>query len=204
MVRIGVLGGTFDPVHNGHLVMAERARDELGLDRVILIPAGTPMSKADQPVTPPGHRLMMLRRAVEGREKLSVSVIELDRPGPSYTSDTLRGLCRRYGDEAEIYFILGSDSLAYLHSWYEPEVIISLCRLAVVPRPDFPIPADEELDRLLPGLAARVVRLKDPVGDYNATEIRELAGKRQPIDHLVPPAVADYIHTNYLYSGGTL
>ncbi len=201
-MKIGVLGGTFDPVHNGHLMMAEQARDGLGLDRVMLVPAGTPMSKPDRPITPPGHRLMMLRRAVEGRDRLSVSVIELDRPGPSYTVDTLRELRRRYGDEAELYFILGSDSLAYLHAWHEAKAIISLGKLAVVPRPDFPVPPDTELERSLPGLAAKVVRLKDPVGDYNATEIRDLARRHRPIDHLVPPAVADYIATYDIYSGG--
>jgi nicotinate-nucleotide adenylyltransferase len=201
-VKLGVLGGTFDPVHNGHLLMAERARDALGLDRVMLMPAGTPMSKPGRRVTPPGHRLLMLRRAVEGRDKLSVSVIELDRPGPSYTVDTLRELRRRYGEEAALYFILGSDSLALLPSWYEPAEIISLSRLAVVPRPDFPVPPDAELDRLLPGLAAKVDRLKEPVGEYRATGIRDLARRKQPIDHLVPPAVADYISTYNIYSGG--
>lgn len=204
MVKLGVLGGTFDPVHNGHILMAERARDELGLDRVMLVPAGTPMSKPGQPVTPPGHRLMMLRRAVEGKDRLSVSVMELDRPGPSYTVDTLRELRRRYGDEAELSFILGSDSLALFPTWHEAAGIIALGRLAVVPRPDFPVPPDAELDKLLPGLAARVLRLEEPVGDYRATEIRDLARRKRPIDHLVPPAVADYIRTNDLYSGGTL
>lgn len=204
MVKLGVLGGTFDPVHNGHILMAERARDELGLDKVVLIPAGTPMSRHDRPVTPPGHRLMMVRRAVEGKDRLSVSVMELERPGPSYTADTLRELRRRYGDEADIYFILGSDSLALLPSWHEPGEIISLGKLAVVPRPDFPVPPDEELNTLLPGLAARVVRLNGPVGDYKATEIRDLARQKKPIDHLVPPAVADYIAAKYLYSGGIL
>jgi nicotinate-nucleotide adenylyltransferase len=201
-VKLGVLGGTFDPVHNGHILMAERARDQLGLDRVMLVPAGTPMSRPDRPVTPPGHRLLMLRRAVEGRDKLSVSVIELDRPGPSYTVDTLRELRRRYGEAAAIYFIMGSDSLALLKDWYQPGEIITLCRLAVVPRPDYPVPPDAELDGMLPGLSASVVRLDRPVGAYRATEIRERARRHQPIDHLVPPAVADYIATYDLYSGG--
>jgi nicotinate-nucleotide adenylyltransferase len=201
-VKIGVLGGTFDPVHNGHLLMAERARDQLGLDRVMLVPAGIPMTRHDHPVTPPGHRLLMLRRAVEGRDRLSVSVLELDRPGPSYTVDTLRELHRRYGNAAEIYFILGSDSLITLREWHQAEEILKLCRLAVMPRPDFPVPPDEELERMLPGLASRVVRLTDPVGRDNATEIRERARLHQPIAHLVPPAVADYIATYDLYSGG--
>ena len=201
-MKLGVLGGTFDPVHNGHLMMAERARDELGLDKVMLIPAGTPMSKPGQPVTPPGHRLMMLRRAVEGRDRLSVSVMELDRPGPSYTVDTLRELRRRYGEEAELYFILGSDSLALLPTWHEAAALVALCNLAVVPRPDVPTPPDGELDKLLPGLAAKVVRLNGPVGEYRATRIRDLARRKQRIDHLVPPAVADYIVTYDIYSGG--
>jgi len=202
VVKIGVLGGTFDPVHNGHILMAERARDQLGLDRVMLVPAGTPMTRVDRTVTPPGHRLLMLRRAIEGREKLSVSVIELDRQGPSYTVDTLQELRRRYGESAEIYFIMGSDSLAAFKHWYRPEDILKLCKLAVMPRPDFPVPTDEELERELPGLASRVVRLTDPVGPDNATEIRERASLHKPIAHLVPPAVADYIAAYDLYAGG--
>lgn len=202
-MKIGVLGGTFDPVHNGHIMMAEQARETLGLDKVLLIPAGTPMSRPGGNVAPPGHRLMMLRRAVAGKPGLNVSVVELDRPGPSYTVDTMRELRRRYGEAADIYFILGSDSLESLGSWREPQILISLCRLAVIPRSGYPPPDAAALDRAVPGLSGRVVFMERPVGDVSASEIRERVAKGRLVDQLVPEPVAEYIFTNNLYRGGT-
>ena len=202
-MKIGALGGTFDPVHNGHIMMAEQALETLGLDKVLLIPAGTPMSRPGGNITPPGHRLMMLRRAVAGKPRLNVSIMELDRPGPSYTVDTMQELRRRYGAEADIYFILGSDNLESLKDWREPETLISLCRLAVIPRPGYPPPEPEALDRAVPGLSKRVVFMEHPVGDISASAVRELVAQGQLVDHLVPETVAEYIHALQLYTGGT-
>ena len=121
VLRIGILGGTFDPIHLGHLAIAEDALDRLGLDRVIMIPAGRPWLKSGQTVTAADHRLAMVRLAIEGRPGLEVSTIEVDRPGPTYTVDTLVELREELGSQVELYLILGMDSVRELRRWRDPE-----------------------------------------------------------------------------------
>ncbi len=134
-MKIGVLGGTFDPVHRGHIMMAEEAMKSLGLSEVLLVPAGQPISKMKDRLTPAEHRLQMLRLAVAEKPHLKVSTMEIERPGPSYTVDTIAELRKKYGSQDEIFFILGWDSLAQLPDWREPARIISMCSLVAVPRP---------------------------------------------------------------------
>jgi nicotinate-nucleotide adenylyltransferase len=199
-MKLGVLGGTFDPVHRGHIRVAGEAKKALGLARVLLVPAGQPMSKVDRPITAAGHRLAMLRLAVKGRPGLVVSTIDLERPGPTYTVDTLAALRQEYGANTEIYFILGWDSLAQLPDWHEPPRLIKLCRLAAVPRPGIPRPDMASLERQIPGLSDNVIFLKGPHVDVSATEIKEALARGKPVGRLVPGPVAEYIHKNGLYS----
>ncbi|MGH7622738.1 MAG: nicotinate-nucleotide adenylyltransferase, partial [Gemmatimonadaceae bacterium] len=132
-VRVGVLGGTFDPVHNGHLILAEQARVELALDLVLFIPAGEPWRKSQRAITPGSERLAMLRLAIEGNDGFGISDIELRRPGPTYTADTLETLAAERLDD-EFWFIIGSDALADMPNWHEPERIVRHATLAVAPR----------------------------------------------------------------------
>lgn len=199
-MKIGILGGTFDPVHLGHIMMAEEARDALSLSEVLLVPAGQPMSKLNERITSAEHRLAMLRLAVAGKRNLKVSAMEIERPGPSYTVDTITGLKSRYSREDELYFILGWDSLEQLAGWREPARLVSLCYLAAVPRPGWHHPDLKALEAGIPGISERVVFLEKPLVDISASSIREMAARGENIDHLVPAPVAEYIKKHKLYT----
>jgi nicotinate-nucleotide adenylyltransferase len=200
-MNIGVLGGTFDPVHRGHIMMADEAMKSLDLAGVLLVPAGQPMSKMKERLTPAEHRLQMLRLAVAEKPYLKVSAMELERPGPSYTVDTITEMRRKYGKNNEIFFILGWDSLAQLPSWREPGRIISMCSLVAVPRPGFPRPDLKTLEKNIPGISKRVVFMEKPRIDISATDIREKVARGESIDKLVPAPVAEYIKNHKLYQG---
>jgi nicotinate-nucleotide adenylyltransferase len=203
-MKIGVFGGTFDPVHLGHIGVAEEARDALGLAEVILVPAGQPMTKVNRPITPAEYRINMLRLAMAGKPGLVVSTIEIEHPGPSFTVDTITELRRQYGAKAEIFFILGWDSLAQLPEWREPARLIAMCRMVAVPRPGCPRPNLKALERDIPGISEKVIFLKKPYIDISATAVREMVSQGESIDHLVPGPVAKYIkeHQLYMATGG--
>jgi GTP-binding protein len=198
--KIGILGGTFDPVHLGHLMIAEEAKTALELSEVLLVPAGQPMSRPNENVTSAKHRLEMLKLAVEGSPYLKVSPIEIERKGPSYTADTITEIRKKSGGGDEVYFILGWDSLAQLKDWHEPSKIINMCTLVAVPRPGYEKPSLKTLEGVLPGITDKVIFLDKPRVDISATEVRELAGRGESIDHLVPEAVARYIKKQKLYT----
>jgi GTP-binding protein len=198
-LKIGVLGGTFDPVHLGHIMMAEEAKKSLGLNEVLLVPAGQPLKKPNELITPAKHRLEMLKLAVAGSPYLKVATIEIERKGPSYTVDTVADIRKKYGGGDEIYFILGWDSLAQLPDWHEPARLVSMCYLVAVPRPGWAKPSLKTLEGVLPGISKKVIFLDKPEIDISATAIRELAAKNESIDYLVPKSVAEYIKKNKLY-----
>ena len=199
-MKIGVLGGTFDPVHLGHIAMAEEAEKSLGLAEVIIVPAGQPMSKSTERITPADQRIEMLRLAAAGIPHLKVSSMEIERPGLSYTVDTIAALKKQYGDKVEIYFILGWDSLEQLADWREPKRIIEMCYLAAVPRPGWPRPSLEALEKDIPGISKKVVFLDKPKLDISASAIREMEARGESIDRLVPGPVAGYIKKHKLYT----
>jgi nicotinate-nucleotide adenylyltransferase len=198
-MKIGVLGGTFDPVHLGHLEIAREARRTLNLKEFILVPAGQPPFKPDRLITASKQRLKMLHLAVANAPDLHISTIEIERPGPSYTADTLAELKGRYGVDDELFFILGWDSLEQLPGWYQPSRIIAMCRLVAVPRPGRPRPNLEELEARVPGVSRRLIFLEKPEIDISSSHIRELAARGEPIEHLVPGPVAQYIRAHKLY-----
>lgn len=202
-MNIGVLGGTFDPIHNGHLTVAATVREKLSLDEVIFVPAGQPWQKADRQVSPVADRLEMVRLAVDGRPGYGMSIVEASRPGNSYSLETLTEIRHRLGDDDELYFVLGWDSLAQFPGWYAPERIIRLCRLVAVPRPGYPRPDVSAMEKALPGISARLVLLDEPHIDVSASQIRERVTAGQPISDLVPAAVAEYIEEHRLYRGSS-
>ena len=201
-MRIGVLGGTFDPVHNGHLAVASEVRDRLDLEEVLLVPAGQPWLKADTRISAAEHRVAMVRLAIAGNAHCRLSTMEITRDGPSYTLDTLAEMWRRLGTGDEVFLILGWDSLSQLPQWHGPERIIRLCRLVAVPRPGAPRPDLAALERSLPGLSERVVLLDRPEVDISASDIRERVARGLSIAGMVPAAVEDYIRERGLYSAG--
>ena len=197
----GLLGGTFDPIHYGHLVIAATVRMALGLAGVVFIPAGIPPHKPGQAVSPAADRRAMVELAIGSEPAFSLSSIELDRPGRSYTVDTLAGLA---GDDryaaGGLEFILSAEALAGFPTWREPARILELARLAVVPRAGAR-PFDRDwFDAHLPGWSERVDFVDGPLIDVSASEIRDRARAGLPIDGLVPPGVADYIDRHHLYT----
>jgi GTPase len=197
--KIGILGGTFDPIHLGHIMIAEEVKQALDLAEIIIVPAGQPQTKRLETVTPAYMRLEMLELAVRGKPDFKVSDIEIERKGPSFTVDTLLEMKNRYKGY-EIFFILGWDSLAQIPTWHEPSRIINLCTLVAVPRPGYKRPTLKQLEGVLPGITERVIFMDRPRLDISATGIRERVGQGEPIDHLVPEAVAGYIKKHKLYT----
>jgi nicotinate-nucleotide adenylyltransferase len=196
--RVGLLGGSFDPIHLGHLHIARQARQRLDLDRVVFVPAGRPPHKPAQALTGSEHRYEMVCLALDGEPQFSVSRIDLDRPGPCYSVDTVRLLQERWGPETRIYFLIGADSLADLPRWYRPRQLLELCQVVAVGRPGYRVDL-AALERRLAG-APPVILLDDvPQVDVSATHIRRLVAEGRSIKGLVPPAVAAYITAHGLY-----
>jgi nicotinate-nucleotide adenylyltransferase len=199
-LRIGILGGTFNPPHIGHLIAAQEAYLQLGLERVILIPAGIPPHKQPHEHEPGAHhRLEMCRQAVGEDERFEVSAIEVERSGPSYTVDTLEGLHSRAPDR-EMFLIVGGDIAAGLPSWRDPERVLSLARLAVAKRRGT---ARAVVEDALTGLkgAERTEFFRMPRIGISSTMLRRRVQEHEPITYLVPDAVASYIDQHRLYGG---
>ncbi len=199
-MRVGILGGTFDPVHVGHLIIAEEALSQLALDRVLFIPTGQPWLKADQALSAGEHRLKMVELAIASNPKMDVSRIEVDRSGPTYTVDTLEQLKRDLGEDVQLYFILGLDALEQFHRWEQPERIIELCELAIASRPGFQNSRilDEQLGRY-PKLGSKVNFVAAPIMDISGSSIRLRASQGRSIKYRVPEAVERYINRQGLY-----
>jgi nicotinate-nucleotide adenylyltransferase len=193
--RVGVLGGSFNPPHLGHLVIASEACYQLGLERVVFVPAADPPHKTVADATTAAVRVEMARLAIAGDERFTVSTVELDR-GLKYTVDTLRALTEEYTG-AELVFIMGSDSLLQFETWHEPQAILELCRLAVAVRP-----GDDErrLDAVAAGLGRRrALVLRTPLIAVSSTDLRGRVRMGMPLTYLVPRAVEDYVQRHDLY-----
>lgn len=198
-VAVGVLGGTFDPVHIGHLVLAEQALAQLGLREVLFVAAGNPWRKGERMLTSVDHRVEMVRLAIDGRREFRLSLMEVERPGPSYTADTLEELRAFLGDQVELYFLLGQDALADLPYWHEPERIARAARLGVALRPGWDRFDPAEAARLVSGLEGRVVTVEMPLLDLSSSVLRDLASRGRSLRYLVPDAVEAYIRKHCLY-----
>ena len=198
-MRIGVLGGTFDPIHMGHLTIAEQARDQLELEEVCFVPAGAPWMKAGQAISSAQDRLCMVRKAVEDNPFFRVSTAELDRSGPSYTVETLRELQDDYGPDAQLFFILGTDAIARFGEWKEPEEILSLATLVVADRPG-ELASTEEVEEGM-GAAERVEHIRSIRLEISAVDIRRRVTEGESIRYLVPEPVERHIYARGLYTG---
>lgn len=198
-MNIAVLGGTFDPIHNGHLAVASVVKERLSPVEVVFMPAGQPYLKDGRDISSAASRLEMVRLAIKGNASYKLSTAETDRSGPTYTVDTIRELKAQVSAQDELYFILGWDKLEELPRWHKPAELISLCRLVAVPRIGFPVPDLSALDKLLPGLSRRVILLDKPEVDITSSVVRERVSLGLPISHLVPAAVEVYIKEKGLY-----
>jgi len=199
-MNIGILGGTFDPIHLAHLAVAEEARARLDLAEIIFVPAGQPWLKENSPISVAEHRLQMVRLAIADKPYFKLSTVEIDRAGPSYSVDTIAELQEQLGAGDELFVILGWDSLAELPLWREPAQLIRMCRLVAVPRPGYPVPDLQKLEAKIPGLSQRVILMDKPEIDISATDIRKWAARGLSISHLVPEPVEGYIKQQRLYT----
>jgi nicotinate-nucleotide adenylyltransferase len=198
-LRLGVLGGTFDPIHFGHLLAAEEARVTLGLERVLFAPAGAPPHKQGHIISPIAHRLAMVRLAIADNPAFAVTTVDTDRPGPHYTVDAIQLLREEWGTGAdETFFLMGADSLTQLLTWHQPDRLVELCHLAVMARPGYR-PDLTNLKTALPGLAARLDWVEMPVLDIAASDLRRRVSQGRSIRYQVPEAVAAYVAEHGLY-----
>lgn len=213
MTRVGLLGGTFDPIHNGHLQLAEAVVRTCGMDRILFVPAGHPPHKNEAIVCDITHRLQMLKLGIEGIKCFSISEIEIRRKAPSYTLDTIRRLHEQSGPDIENYFILGFDAMLEIETWYRWQELLRSTDFIVAIRPGFSLEKIEKLlvrngfyrhpqksDCWVHGICNnRVQFLMEPVVDVSSTEIRQRMQDNRCWHHLVPEPVSVYIEEHNLY-----
>lgn len=194
--RVGVMGGTFNPIHTGHLVTADEARHAFGLAEVIFVPAGTPWQKDESDLAPAEDRYLMAVVATSSDPAFSVSRIELDRDGPSYAIDTLRAL-RAAQPDAELYFITGADAILQILTWKDPDRVLAEARFIAATRPGYDL---DRLEKELPaGLEERVTFMEVPALAISSTDVRRRVREGRPVRYLVPQGVSAYIEKRGLY-----
>ncbi len=198
MTRIGVLGGTFDPIHYGHLVIAEDARVDLHLEKVLFVPARRPPHKPRHSYSAFQHRVRMTELAIADNPHFVLSLIEAKRPGPSYTVNTLRQLQAELGPEVKLYFIIGMDSLANILTWCKPAELLSLCRIVVAERAGYQVDLPA-LEAALPGLRERLELIDTPELSISSTDLQQRVRRGLSISYQVPPNVERYIYEHRLY-----
>ena len=193
--RVGMMGGTFDPIHVGHLAIADDVREALDLERILFVPAGHPPHKPADAVTPVEHRLAMVEAAIADNPSFELSRVEVDRPGPSYTVDTVESLA----ETVDVTVILSVETFLELPSWHEPDRLFAPARVAVVPREGYAAPDPAWLSRAFPGREDRVRYVEAPHLGVSSTGIRARIAAGRSIRYLVPPAVAAYVDAHGLY-----
>jgi len=197
--RIGILGGTFDPPHVGHLWLATLAADSIGLDQVLFMPAAQPPHKGDRLISHTTDRVLMTRLAIAGNDALGLTLIETQRPGPSYTIDSVDELRAAYGPDVELYLVMASDSLNSIDTWREPDALLERIEWIVGPRPGDPLPDRSALEARFGGHASRIHLLSGPSLDVSSSEIRRRVAGGHAIGYLVPRSVEEHIRARGLY-----
>ena len=197
--RIGALGGTFDPPHLGHLLLAVAAAEQLELDRVLFIPAGVPPHKQERSVSSSTDRLLMTRLAIAGDPCFELSPIEIERPGVSYTVDTVEELASKYGEGVDLFLVMAVDSLAHVDTWREPDRLLELAQWAVGPRPGWPMPSREALAGRYGARHERIHLLDGPAMAISSSDVRARVAARRSIRYLVPRAVEEHVAARGLY-----
>jgi len=194
------MGGTFDPIHLAHLVTAQAALEQFGLDRVVFVPAGRPPHKLDHAISPAEDRYNMVVLATQTNPSFEVSRVEIDREGPSFTVDTVEELRGRVPDDTTLYFITGTDAILGLDTWREPGRLVTLCQFVAAPRPGYPgRGAKDGLGRLEATYGCRFLDVDVPALDISSSDLRRRVSEGRTIKYLVPEPVEDYILSHGLY-----
>lgn len=199
MKKIGIMGGTFDPIHNGHLLLAEYARTHFQLDKILFIPTGNPPHKEKNYITLDKHRYNMVLLAINSNENFILSTMEMDREGITYTIDTIKALKSMYED-TDLYFIMGSDSLLQIHKWKDYKKLLNSCKFIVAKRPGYNNNmVDRAIEELNTQFNSSIFSMEASLLDISSSEIRERIKKGLSISYLVPRPVEIYIQKNKLY-----
>jgi nicotinate-nucleotide adenylyltransferase len=201
-MRRGILGGTFDPIHTGHLILAQEVLGQLGLDEIWFVPTGEPWMKRGQRLTSQVHRKEMVELAIKGNERFKLSTLEMDRPGKTYTVDTLEELRAGEMRDDEVLFIMGVDTLNSVHLWKCPERVLELAQLVVALRPGHGALDVGSLAAIDPTIGERLMTVRLPLIEISGTELRRRVASGESYRYLVPDAVGEYIKTNGLYRLG--
>lgn len=198
--RIGIMGGTFDPIHYGHLVAAEEARHDFQLDLVLFVPSGQPPHKTDRAITAAKHRYLMTVLATLTNPHFAVSRVDIDRPGPSYTVDTLTELQRLYGPETELYFITGADAMSQILQWKDGESLFEMCHFIAATRPGYSLMTFKKaLGPVAQKFKDRIHPLQVPALAISSSDIRHRIRQGRSARYLLPDPVWHYIMKNGLY-----
>ena len=217
--RVGLLGGTFNPIHNGHLAIAHQAREALALDRVVLVPTGDPPHKPHENLAPAKDRYEMIRLAIAADPSLSISDVDVRRSGKSYSIDTVRLLQQEYGRDTQLYFLIGLDAFLEFSTWRDPDILLTLCSFVVLSRPGLSFQAlstlpliprlpEASLRDLYAGRSQRLdvaigsqslICLRLPPSDVSASDIRARIARGIPTANLLPPVVESYILQHHIY-----
>ena len=192
-LKKGIMGGTFDPIHYGHLVTAEEVRDYFGLEEVVFVPSARPPHKIGQKVSDPEHRYLMVVLATVTNPYFQVSRVEIERPGPSYSIDTVRYFKNLWGEDTEVFFITGADAFSQISSWNNPEELLKLCTFVAASRPGYRLLGVENKYQ------GRVSTIEVSALAISSSEIRWRVKRGESIKYLVPEAVENYIYKNELY-----
>lgn len=200
--RIGILGGTFDPPHVGHLWLATLAADTIGLDRVLFMPAAQPPHKGGRIISRGTYRLLMTRMAIAGDDLFGLTTIEMEREGPSFTIDSVEELLRLHGDDAELFLVMAADSLDQIDTWREPDALLERIEWIVGPRPGTELPDPAALEERFGANASRIHLLRGPSLDVSSSEIRRRVAAGHAIRYLVRRGVEELITERGLYRRG--
>jgi len=193
-LKLGLYGGTFDPIHTGHLILAESVRSQLALDRILFIPAAIPPHKKDSKITESAIRYEMIQLAIANNPHFEVSPIDIDRKGVSYTVDTIKIIQEQMQlQREELFFIIGADNILGFPSWHKPAEILELCQIVVLPRPEI------DLKNIHPMLKDKILVVKTPLIEISSSVIRQLIKQDRSIRYLVPEPVFHYLRRNQVY-----
>lgn len=201
-MRLGIFGGTFDPIHTGHLVMAQEALATANLDEVWFVPTGQPWMKAGTRISEAKDRTAMVELAIESNPAFKISRREVEKDGPSYTVDTISAMRQQEAKGETLFFILGIDSLATLHLWKQPSALFDMCRLIAMNRTINEEFAETELDKIRPDAIEKVEFIEGPIVEISGAKIRQRVHEGKPITYWVPESVERYIEDKGLYRGG--